>query len=189
MTKEIVLVGRSNVGKSTLFRELTGHKVRVGRRPGITRVPTRVRVGNLIYVDMPGYGFMLKASREELERNKDQIIKYIEEHSQQILLAVQVIDAASFLDIADRWEARGEMPLEMELWGFLSDLGLNAVLAANKMDRIANPEEALDQICERLGMLPPWRQWQERIAPIVAKKGRIAPLKEIIRKRAAEQTD
>lgn len=189
MTKEIVLVGRSNVGKSTLFRELTGHKVRVGRRPGITRVPTRVRVGNLIYVDMPGYGFMLKASKAELERTKDQIVKYMEEHCQEILLVVQVTDAASFLEIADRWEARGQVPLEIELWAFISDLGLDAVLAANKMDHIANPEEALDLISERLGMLPPWRQWQDRIAPIMAKKGRIEPLKEIIKKRAAGKKD
>jgi GTP-binding protein EngB required for normal cell division len=189
MTKEIVLVGRSNVGKSTLFRGLTGHKVLVGRRAGITRVPTRVRVGNLIYVDMPGYGFMLKARRAELERTKDLIVSYMEEHRSEILLAVQVIDAASFLDIANRWQARGEVPLEIELWDFLSDLGLEAVLAANKMDRIANPEEALDLISERLGMLPPWRQWQDRIAPIAAKKGRIEPLKEIIRKRVAAGKD
>jgi GTP-binding protein EngB required for normal cell division len=189
MRREIVLVGRSNVGKSTLFRELTGQKVRVGRRAGITRMPTRARVGNLIYVDMPGYGFMLKSSREELERTKDQIVRYMEEHCQEILLAVQVIDAASFAEIADRWEARGEVPLEIELWTFLSELGLDAVLAANKMDRIANPEEALDLISERLGMLPPWRQWKDRIAPIAAKRGRIEPLREIIRKRAAGQKD
>lgn len=187
MRKEIVLVGRSNVGKSTLFRELTSQKVRVGRRAGITRAPTMARVGNLIYVDMPGYGFMLKSSRAELEKTKDLIVRYMEEHSQEILLAVQVTDAASFAEIADRWEARGEVPLEIELWTFLSDLGLDAVLAANKMDRIANPEGILDLISERLGMLPPWRQWQDRIAPVAAKKGRIDPLKEIIRKRAIEQ--
>ncbi|HPJ84471.1 MAG TPA: 50S ribosome-binding GTPase, partial [Methanothrix sp.] len=42
MTSEIVLIGRSNVGKSTLFRQLTGKKVRVGRRPGVTVGPARV---------------------------------------------------------------------------------------------------------------------------------------------------
>ena len=109
MLREIVLIGRSNVGKSTLFWALTGVKVRVGRRPGITREPFQARVGDLWYVDMPGYGFMRFARRAEHERTKDLIVKYLEEHASLILLAVQVIDAASFLDIADRWERRGEV--------------------------------------------------------------------------------
>ncbi len=180
MTKEVVLIGRSNVGKSTLFRELTGKKVDVGRRPGITRKPFKVKIGNLVYVDMPGYGFMKNLSKEEQERAKDFIVEYFEQHKEEILLAVQVIDAASFLDIADRWESRGEVPLEIELYDFLNDLGLNVALAANKMDRISNKDEALDGIVERLGMLPPWRQWTDMVAPISAKKGEIEPLKRII---------
>ncbi|MBU4076278.1 MAG: 50S ribosome-binding GTPase, partial [Euryarchaeota archaeon] len=35
--KEIIFVGRSNVGKSTLISTLTGAKLRTGRRPGVTR--------------------------------------------------------------------------------------------------------------------------------------------------------
>ncbi len=185
MTKEIVLIGRSNVGKSTLFRELTGKKVKIGKRPGITQHPFKAKVGEVFYVDMPGYGFMLKVSRAEQERTKDAIVSYIEEHAGDILLAVQVIDAASFLDIADRWEERGEVPFEIELWEFLNDQGLDVVLAANKMDRIAHHDRdrALDLICERLGMLPPWSQWIDRVAPISAKRGQTEPLRAAIAKR------
>jgi len=98
-----------------------------------------------------------------------------------------VIDASSFLDIADRWERRGEVPLEIELWEFLDDMGLDTVLAANKMDRISKADRdlALDLICERLGMLPPWRQWPDKIAPISAKKGDVVSLKSIIAKKVA----
>lgn len=183
MEKEIVLIGRSNVGKSTLFRLLSGARVRVGRKPGVTRSPVRVKVGRISYVDMPGYGFMKFLSRKEQERTKDLIVSYIEEHAQDIILAVQVIDAASFLEIVDRWETRGEVPFEIELYEFLSDLGLNVVVAANKMDRIANPEEVLDQIAERLGMSSPWRQWPDKFAPISAKKGEIEPLRKVIKAR------
>ena len=77
------------------------------------------------------------------------------------------------------------MPLEIELYDFLTDLGLDVALAANKMDRISNKDEALDAIVERLGMLPPWRQWIDKIAPISAKKGQIEPIKMIINKRLA----
>jgi GTP-binding protein EngB required for normal cell division len=75
------------------------------------------------------------------------------------------------------------VPLEIELYDFLKDLGLDTVVAANKMDRIAKKDEdwVLDAIAERLGMLPPWRQWTEKIAPISAKRGQIEPLQRIIR--------
>ena len=187
MVREIVLIGRSNVGKSTLFWELTGKKVRIGKRPGITQYPFKARVGDVFYVDMPGYGFMLRASRADQEKTKDLIVQYFEQHAQEILLAIQVIDAASFLDIADRWEGRGEVPFEIELWEFLGDLGLDTVLAANKMDRIAKQDVdgALDLICERLGMLPPWTQWTDKIAPISAKRGQIQPIRDIVGKKQA----
>ncbi|MDD2834863.1 MAG: GTP-binding protein EngB [Methanothrix sp.] len=185
MSREIVLIGRSNVGKSTLFWELTGKKVRIGKRPGITQYPFKAKVGDIYYVDMPGYGFMLKATRADQEKTKDLIVHYFEQNAEEILLAIQVIDAASFLDIADRWEGRGEVPFEVELWEFLTDMGLDVVLAANKMDRIAkvDVDGALDLICERLGMMPPWTQWTDRVAPMSAKRGQIQPLRDIIGKK------
>lgn len=185
MSREIVLIGRSNVGKSTLFWQLTGKKVRVGKRPGITQYPFKAKVGEVYYVDMPGYGFMLKASRAVQEKTKDLIVHYFEQNAPEILIAIQVIDAASFLDIADRWEGRGEVPFEIELWQFLEDMGLDVVLAANKMDRIAkvDVDGALDLIGDRLGMMPPWTQWTNRIAPISAKRGQIQPLRDIIGKK------
>lgn len=177
---QIVLIGRSNVGKSTLFRALTGRKVAVGRRPGVTVSPSRVMVGDIQYVDMPGFGFMRGATRSSQNMTKDFIVSYFETQRENILLAVQVIDAASFMEIANRWDSRGEVPVEVELHEFLIDLDLDVAVAANKMDRIKNPDEVLDAISERLGMLPPWRQWTDRLAPISAKKGEIAPLRRLI---------
>lgn len=183
MTSEIVLVGRSNVGKSTLFRLLTGKRVRVGRRPGVTVGPARAVVGNVVYVDMPGYGYMKGAGKKVQEGTKDFIVRRFEEKAEEILLAIQVIDAASFVEIADRWEERGDIPLEVELFEFLTELDLAVVVAANKMDKVKDPDATLDEIAERLGMLPPWSQWKDKIAPISAKAGDIEPLKEIIRSR------
>ena len=71
----------------------------------------------------------------------------------------------------------------MELFEFLTELGLDVIVAANKMDKVTDPDATLDEIGERLGMLPPWRQWRDRIAPISAKAGEIEPLKEIIRSK------
>jgi GTP-binding protein EngB required for normal cell division len=65
---------------------------------------------------------------------------------------------------------------------------LEVVVAANKMDRISEHDEdqALDAIVERLGMLPPWRQWSDKIAPISAKRGQIEPLQRIINAKLAK---
>ena len=181
MTREIVLIGRSNVGKSTLFKEITGKNVRIGRRPGVTLAPTKVLRGGVLYVDMPGYGFMAGVPVVQQKATKDFIVRYFEEKAEDLLLVIEVIDASAFLEIARRWERRGEIPLEVELYEFLCELGLTVVVGANKMDRVASPDRTLDEICETLGMLPPWRQWMDKIAPICAKRGDIDPLLKIIK--------
>jgi PGF-CTERM protein len=55
---EVVLVGRSNVGKSTLMRELTGHRVDTGRSPGVTRRPNFYdwAEADFLLTDLPGFG-------------------------------------------------------------------------------------------------------------------------------------
>ena len=183
MSKEIVLIGRSNVGKSTLFRELTGRNVRIGRRPGVTISPTKVLIGDVIYVDMPGYGFMSGVSAPQQKKTKDFIIRYFEENAENLLLIIEVIDASAFMEIANRWEKRGRIPLEVELYEFLCELGPPVVIGANKMDKVSDPDETLDEICATLGMLPPWRQWINEIAPICAKRGDTYPLLKTIREK------
>jgi GTP-binding protein EngB required for normal cell division len=46
----------------------------------------------------------------------------------------------------------------------------------NKMDKVDDRDERLDDICDRLGILPPWQQWPETVAPIVAKRGDVDAL-------------
>jgi GTP-binding protein EngB required for normal cell division len=58
---EVVLLGRSNVGKSTLMRELTGHSgFTTGRKPGVTRSPNHYDWASeaFMFTDLPGFGFM-----------------------------------------------------------------------------------------------------------------------------------
>ncbi|MEM3402161.1 MAG: GTP-binding protein EngB [Candidatus Hadarchaeales archaeon] len=184
--KEIVLVGRPNVGKSSLIRALTGIKVRIGKRPGVTRKVHRYRLDGLEIVDMPGFGFMAGVSREYQEKVKTDIVRYLENNAGKILFAILVIDAKSFLDITERWERKKQLPFDIEMFHFLEELKLHPILAVNKFDMIYTDERdiLLDKICEKFGLLPPWRQWLDIIAPISAKTGEgIDDLLKIIGKR------
>jgi len=179
---EIIFVGRSNVGKSTLFSNLFGLKVRKGKRPGTTIKPNFHFFRDLILTDMPGFGYIRGVSREFNERVKDFIVRYIEDNSERIIVAVQVIDAKSFIEIADRWEKRGEIPVEIEMFEFLREVS-NPIVVANKIDAVRDREAMLNGIARRLGLEIPWYK-SGVIIPTSAKnkefKGLKRKLKEIL---------
>jgi small GTP-binding protein len=182
---EIVFIGRSNVGKSTLMKELIGAKVRIGKRPGVTQRPNYYQYKDLLITDMPGYGYMKGVDRAKQERIKDLIVKYFEDNASRIVCAVQVIDVKSFSDIVDRWDDRGEIPIDIELNEFLHDLKIDVIIAANKMDKV-DPKErdlVMDDVIERLKMYPPWSEWLDRVAPITAKKGDVGVLRQLLKDR------
>lgn len=186
---EIVLVGRSNVGKSSVIRQLTGKRVRVGRHPGVTRELSRYSSGELDFVDMPGFGYMAGISVARQEAIKTQIVHYLETHRQDILFAIQVIDARSFGEIIQRWERRGQLPVDVEMFQFLKELELHPAVVANKIDIIYPDErdDVLNNICDKLGMSPPWRQWKDVLVPMSAKTGEGAlELKKLVRQRLGE---
>ncbi len=183
---EIIFAGRSNVGKSTLFSALFGVKVRRGKRPGTTIKPNQVRYRDLIITDLPGFGFISGVDRDFNERVKDFVVRYIEENAERIVLAIQVIDGKSFLEIAERWERRGYIPIEVEMFEFLNEVCSKVFLAVNKMDKVENWDEVLDEIVLKLGMTPPWKKWNHVVFPISAKKGKVENLRDAIKKRFME---
>ncbi|PSQ15830.1 GTP-binding protein [Halobacteriales archaeon QS_8_69_26] len=180
---EVVFVGRSNVGKSTLLREITGHDFETGSRPGVTQKPTFYdwEPEDFLVTDLPGFGFMAGVPEDRRERIKTGVVRYVEDHADEILVAVHVVDAKAVVDIIDRHSGPDEVPHDVELFHFLRDLSIPTVVAANKMDKVEDRDERLDDLCDRLGLYPPWQQWRDTIAPISAKRGSIEPLLEAIR--------
>ncbi|ELZ04853.1 GTP-binding protein EngB [Natrialba asiatica] len=186
---EVALVGRSNVGKSTLMRELTGHSFDTGGKPGVTRSPNHYdwAAEDFVISDLPGFGFMSGVDEERREQIKTAIVQYLEAHAEDVLVAILVVDGKSVIDIIDRHSGPDEIPYDVEMFHFLRDLGIPTVVAVNKMDKVDDRDERLDELCDRLGLLPPWKQWQETIAPITAKKGQISSLNEAVREHLHEQ--
>ncbi|WP_293029953.1 GTP-binding protein EngB [Natronococcus sp.] len=187
---EVALVGRSNVGKSTLMREITGHTFDTGGKPGVTREPNHFdwTAEDFVVTDLPGFGFMSGVDEDRREQIKTDIVHYLEEYADNVLVAVLVVDGKSVIDIIDRHSGPDEIPYDVEMFHFLRELDIPTVVAVNKMDKVDNRDERLNELCDRLGLLPPWKQWQETIAPITAKKGRIDPLNEAVREHLHEQS-
>jgi len=186
---EILFLGRSNVGKSSVIRKLTNKRVPVGKRPGVTRKPLRLKLGELEIVDMPGFGYMAGMSREKQETVKTEIVRYVEKNRENIIFILEVIDARAFSQIVERWERRGQVPVDIEMFQFLQEMELHPIVVVNKIDLIY-PEERdmmLDEICEKLGLPSPWRQWLDTIVPISAKSGEgIQELKKLVKQRFSE---
>ncbi|WP_290812688.1 GTP-binding protein EngB [Halovivax sp.] len=180
---EVVLVGRSNVGKSTLMRELTGHSFDTGQKPGVTRQPNHYDWASedFVLTDLPGFGFMSGVEADRREQIKTDIVRYLEEHADRIFVGVLVVDGKSAVEIIDRHSGPDSIPYDVEMFHFLRDLEIPVVVAVNKMDKVDDRDERLDELCDRLGLYPPWQQWRDTIAPITAKRGNIEPLTEAVR--------
>jgi small GTP-binding protein len=186
---EVVLVGRSNVGKSTLMREITGHRFDTGGNPGVTTEPNHYdwTSEDFLITDLPGFGFMSGVPEDVRERIKTDVVRYVEANAEKILVGILVVDGKAAVDIIDRHSGAGDIPHDVEMFGFLQELDIPAVVAVNKMDKVDDRDERLDELAERLGLYPPWQQFDEILAPISAKRGSIEPLNEAVRHHLHEQ--
>jgi len=99
---------------------------------------------------------------------------------------VVVLDGSAAVEIIDRHSGPESVPHTVELFGFMREVGVSPVLAVNKMDKVDNRDERLDAIADRFGMFPPWKQWQETVAPVTARRGNIAALNEAVREHLHE---
>ncbi len=127
---------------------------------------------------------MERVAKKRQEDIKNFIVRYLEK-SEDILFAVQVTDAKAFAEIARRWEERGQIPVEIEMFQFLQELELKPILVANKIDKIPVPrrDEVLEEISQMLGL----ESWANVIIPFSAKrKEGLQELRRAMRERAAQ---
>ncbi|MDD1720556.1 MAG: GTP-binding protein EngB [Euryarchaeota archaeon] len=174
---EIVFIGRANAGKSTLIKELFGFKARIGRRPGITRAPLRYQLEGLAVTDFPGLGF--KRDLKGYERLVSETIEHMVKDLDRQIIGVHVIDAVSFMAILQRHA----VPLDVEIFEYLLDLDIDPIVAVNKIDKLKVLDETMNTIVSRLGMLPPYKQWTDRVVPISAKRRQVDALRRLLKQR------
>lgn len=140
----MVFAGRSNVGKSSTIRLLTGKKVRVGKRPGSTKWEIMIDLGPVTLVDIPGFGYMAGTSKTDIEEMKTTLIQKLEGWSDRLALTVLIVDISLFRTLVDRWESRGEIPIDVEFYTFLSEISARVIVVANKIDKLKKREQPLE---------------------------------------------
>lgn len=124
---EIVLVGKSNVGKSSFINTMLGRKnlARTSSEPGKTRQINFYNIDdNFYFVDLPGYGFS-KMSKEEQVKVGEFIENYLQVRK-QIALIVFLIDIR-------------HSPTENDImmYNYIINTGFPCLILANKADKIA----------------------------------------------------
>jgi GTP-binding protein Era len=141
----IVVVGRPNVGKSTLVNRLVGQKISItSSRPQTTRSPIRgVRNGpgyQAVFVDTPGS----QKPRDTLRtRMQEQVVNSLSE-SDVILLLFDALQTSEGLGSGDRYVAR-----------LVAGSGTPAIVSINKSDLLCTCESALP-IVEAVSGLGNW---------------------------------
>ncbi|PJA47531.1 GTPase Era [Candidatus Uhrbacteria bacterium CG_4_9_14_3_um_filter_36_7] len=122
-----VLIGRSNVGKSTLLNSLVGTKVAITtpkaqttRRPiqGIIHKPQ----GQIIFVDTPG---IFKQSRDQLSKK---LFSYVKESLKDIDVVVYVVDPTRDIGAEEKY-----------ILDLVKHLGTKKIFVINKMDEKQKP--------------------------------------------------
>ena len=177
----IVFAGRSNVGKSSVIRALTGKRVLVGKHPGSTRWEQMIEMGSITIVDLPGFGFMAGQSKTTIEESKTHVIRSLERWSSRILLSVFITDISLFRDLHERWTARGEIPVDVEFYSFLCEISPRVVVIANKADKLTKirVQGELDFLVEKLREAVTERE-PTVIVTVASKRTGVSLLRELI---------
>ncbi len=124
---EVVLVGKSNVGKSSFINTMLNRKslARTSSEPGKTRQINFYNIDNIFYfVDLPGYGYSKMSKSEQVQVGN--FIEYYLQHRDQISLVIFLVDIR-------------HVPTENDklMYNYIIRSGLPCLILTNKADKIA----------------------------------------------------
>ncbi|MBQ6347183.1 MAG: YihA family ribosome biogenesis GTP-binding protein [Clostridia bacterium] len=143
---EIAMVGKSNVGKSSLINNMTGNSklARTSSEPGKTRLVNLYLINEAFFlVDLPGYGFA-KAPKQEKQKWAEMIEGYLRgsEHLKRVFQLVDVRHAPTEDD---------QLMVE-----YLRHYDIPFTVVATKADKLSKAQRgrSIPVICRTLGVQP-----------------------------------
>lgn len=144
--KEIVVVGRSNVGKSSFINALLNQKslAYVGSTPGKTQLLNFFLVDDrFCLVDVPGYGYA-KLSKKQLESIGKMMEDYFSKRD-NIDFVIVLIDAR-----------QGPTADDIDMIEYLQSKNRSILPIVTKIDKIPSTKQkpVLKKIAEQLGIEP-----------------------------------
>jgi GTPase len=153
----IAIVGRPNVGKSTLLNRMVGEKVAIVTQvPGTTRNAIRGVVtredAQLVFLDTPG----LAKPKTLLTRRLNELVR---DTWSGVDLVCFLVDVAGGIGPGDRFLA-----------GELAGIRTPIVAVANKLDAIKDKHQLLPRLDELNGLLGDGRSFDD-IVPVSAETG------------------
>ncbi len=129
--KQIVLVGKSNVGKSSFINALANRKnlAKVGQNPGKTKSINYYNVNDEFYiVDLPGYGYSNMTKKEK--ENTSNLINYYIEKTKNISHIFLLIDIRHKPTENDRI-----------MYDWLYNKGIPFTIIATKADKLGTTKQ------------------------------------------------
>ncbi len=157
----IAIVGRSNVGKSSLLNTIMNRKrlALTSSRPGKTRLINFFLINDLFYlVDLPGYGFS-KASKKEQQNWQSLIESYLKSIS-QLKLIILLIDIRHPMS-----------PLDYEMLEWLAFFNHRVIVIGTKADKLSGNQLAR-QIAHYKKALSPFQITEIYSFSSVTRKGK-----------------
>ena len=130
-TPQVVFIGRSNVGKSSVINSLVNQKnlARTSSFPGRTQQINIFLINKAFYlVDLPGYGFA-KVPKEVREQIQGMLNWYLFGSNLVFKKVVVIIDAKV-----------GPTEDDVEMFNHLLESGKDIIVVANKIDKIKKSE-------------------------------------------------
>ena len=128
--KEIVFVGKSNVGKSSLINALVNNKslAKTSSKPGYTKLLNYFEIDEKFYlVDAPGYGYTASGGKH-LDSFSNMMETYFDNPS--LAGVVFIVDSRHKLSKDDEG-----------FYEFIKDKGIPFILVASKSDKLNQSEK------------------------------------------------